>query len=87
MASAPTSAELFATCDYVSMHLPLTPETEGLVNEGILGQAKDGIVVVNTGRGKTVDAEAMVAALESARSPATPPMSGPATRRRTTIRS
>jgi D-3-phosphoglycerate dehydrogenase len=57
--------ELFATCDYVSMHLPLTPETEGLVNREILDGAKDGIVVINTGRGKTVDAEAMVAALES----------------------
>jgi D-3-phosphoglycerate dehydrogenase len=57
--------ELFATCDYVSMHLPLTPETEHLVDDEILGGAKDGIVVVNTGRGKTVDAEAMVRALES----------------------
>jgi D-3-phosphoglycerate dehydrogenase len=57
--------KLFAECDYVSMHLPLTEETEGIVNAEILAGAKDGIVVVNTGRGKTVDADAMVAALES----------------------
>ena len=57
--------DLFATCDYVSLHLPLTPETEGLVNQEILDGAKDGIVVVNTGRGKTVDSAAMIAALES----------------------
>jgi D-3-phosphoglycerate dehydrogenase len=57
--------DLFATCDYVSMHLPLTPETEGLVNQEILDGAKDGIVVVNTGRGKTVDSAAMIAALKS----------------------
>ena len=56
---------LFAECDYVSMHLPLTPETESLVDKAILDGAKDGIVVINTGRGKTVDAESMVAALES----------------------
>jgi phosphoglycerate dehydrogenase-like enzyme len=57
--------ELFSMCDYISMHLPLTPETEGMVNSDVLAGAKDGIVVVNTGRGKTVDAQAMTAALES----------------------
>lgn len=56
---------LFAECDYVSMHLPLTPETDGIVGKAILDSAKNGIVVVNTGRGKTVDAKAMTAALES----------------------
>jgi len=58
-------ADLFAQCDYVSMHLPFTPETDKLVNADILAGAKDGIVVVNSGRGKTVDGPAMVAALES----------------------
>jgi len=57
--------ELFATCDYISMHLPFTPETANLVNAEVLAGAKDGIVVINTGRGKTVDPDAMVAALES----------------------
>ena len=58
-------ADLFARCDYISMHLPLTPETENLVDTAILAAAKPGIVVVNTGRGKTVDAAAMAAALKS----------------------
>lgn len=58
-------ADLFAKCDYISMHLPLTPETENLVDAGILAAAKPGIVIINTGRGKTVDAAAMVAALAS----------------------
>jgi len=58
-------ADLFAQCDYVSMHLPLTPETENLVDAKVLAAAKPGLVVVNTGRGKTVDAAAMTAALES----------------------
>ncbi len=58
-------ADLFAQCDYVSMHLPKTPETVNIVGQEILDGAKDGIVVVNSGRGATVDADAMVAALES----------------------
>jgi len=57
--------KLFAECDYVSMHLPKTPETVNIVGKEILDGAKDGIVVVNSGRGATVDADAMVAALES----------------------
>jgi len=64
-AKVTTLAELFKVSDYVSMHLPLTPETENLVNADILAGAKNGLVVVNTGRGKTVDAKAMAAALQS----------------------
>ncbi len=58
-------SDLFSECHYVSLHLPLTPETEHLVNAQVLDSAQPGIVIVNTGRRKTVDAEAMVAALES----------------------
>ncbi len=58
-------ADLFAQSDYVSLHLPLTPETEGMVNAEILAAAKPGIVIVNTGRGKTIDTAAMIAALQS----------------------
>ena len=51
--------------DYLSMHLPKTPETIDLLNGEMIGKMKDGAVVVNTGRGLTVDAAAMKAALES----------------------
>jgi D-3-phosphoglycerate dehydrogenase len=47
------------------MHLPKTEETTGLLNAAVIAQAKDGVVVINTGRGLTVDAAAMKAALES----------------------
>lgn len=57
--------ELVADADYISMHLPKTPETTGLLNADVLAKAKDGVVVVNTGRGLTVDANDMKAALES----------------------
>ncbi len=57
--------ELLPQVDYLSMHLPKTPETIDLLNADMIAKMKDGAVVVNTGRGATVDADAMVAALES----------------------
>ena len=51
--------------DYISMHTPLTDDTKGMVNADFLARCKDGIYIVNTGRGKCVDEKAMVAALES----------------------
>ncbi len=57
--------EMVAEADYISMHLPLTPETENMINKEIIGLMKNGVVVINTGRGKTVHAEDMVAALDS----------------------
>ena len=61
----PSLEEAVAGVDYVSLHTPLTPETEGMINAGLMEGMKDGVVVVNTGRGKCVNAEDMVAALEN----------------------
>ncbi len=57
--------EMVAQADYVSLHLPLTDETRGMIGAEVIGRMKDGVVVINTGRGLTVDTDAMVAALES----------------------
>lgn len=57
--------ELAAQVDYLSMHVPKTDETMGMINAGIIEKMKDGAVVVNTGRGLTVDAADMKAALEA----------------------
>jgi len=57
--------EAITGADYISLHTPLTPETEGMINAQLIGTMKEGAVVVNTGRGKVVDAPDMVAALES----------------------
>lgn len=54
-----------ADADYISLHLPLTPETEGLFNETLIKACRKSPVVINTGRGPCVDAEAMKKALES----------------------
>ena len=51
--------------DYVSLHTPLTDETRGMISAEVIAAMKDGAAIVNTGRGACVDADAVVAALES----------------------
>lgn len=51
--------------DYVSLHMPLTEETEGIVNRTTLEEFKDGAFLINTSRGKIVVEEDVAAALES----------------------
>ncbi len=50
--------------DYVSLHLPLTDETYGMINKDLLAHCKKKPVIINTGRALCVNAEDMVAALE-----------------------
>ena len=50
-----TLDELFAICDVVSLHCPLTPETKGLVNAGRLKTMKPTAILINTGRGPLID--------------------------------
>ena len=57
--------EVLAASDYLSMHMPLTDDTAGMLGADALAKCKDGVIIVNTGRGKTIDEAAMVAALES----------------------
>ena len=56
---------LFAESDLVSVHVPLTPETRGLVGATLLSAMPKGAVLVNTGRGGVVDEAALLAALDS----------------------
>lgn len=57
--------ELVATCDVVSLHVPLTPETAGLLSAERIAHMKPGAVVLNTARGGVVDQAALTAALQS----------------------
>jgi len=50
--------------DYISMHLPYTPETDKMVNKELISKMTKKPVIINTGRGKCVDENAMVEALE-----------------------
>ena len=55
--------ELWPEADIVSLHCPLTPETAHLINEDTLAQMKNGVMLINTSRGKLVDTEAAISAL------------------------
>ena len=61
----PTLAEAVNGADYISLHTPLTPETRDMINAAVIDVMKDGVIVVNTGRGACVNAEDMTAALVS----------------------
>ncbi len=61
----PTLEALVADADYISMHTPYTPETDCMINAAVIAKMKKGVVIVNTGRGKCVNAADMVAALNS----------------------
>ncbi|MFE1729427.1 NAD(P)-dependent oxidoreductase [Streptomyces bacillaris] len=65
----PTLLELLATSDVVSLHLPLTPETRGLIGRAELALMRPGAILLNTARGGIVDEQALADAL---RDPAHP---------------
>ena len=56
---------VFAQSDVVSLHCPLTPETEGLVNKDRLRWMKDTAFLINTSRGPVVDEQALAEALNA----------------------
>ena len=58
---------LLRTSDVVSLHVPLTPETDGLVSRERLALLADGATLINTARGSIVDEEALVDELVSGR--------------------
>ena len=58
-------AELYRVSDYVTIHVPYTPDTRHTINADTIAQMKDGVRIVNLSRGELVDDEAMMAALES----------------------
>jgi D-3-phosphoglycerate dehydrogenase len=60
-----TDDELFSQSDYLSLHLPLTSETKGMINKNSIARMKDGVVIVNTARGKLVVEEDLAEALKS----------------------
>ena len=57
--------ELLANCDYITIHVPLTPDTRNTINAESIEKMKDGVRVINLARGELVDVEAMAKALES----------------------
>ncbi|BBB47766.1 C-terminal binding protein [Pelolinea submarina] len=60
-----TLEEALSQADVVSIHVPLTKSTKGLLGRAQFAQMKDGAVLVNTARGALIDEDAMLEALDS----------------------
>jgi D-3-phosphoglycerate dehydrogenase len=57
--------EFYSVCDFISIHLPLTPETKGMIDRHAIAKMKDGVILLNTARGKVVVEEDLAEALKS----------------------
>lgn len=61
----PTRDEIYKRADFITVHVPLTPDTRGMFNAETFSKMKDGAVLINNSRGELVDTSAVIAALES----------------------
>lgn len=57
--------ELLARADYISLHMPLTDQTQGMINADSIAKMKDDVIIINTGRGRCVVESDLAAALAS----------------------
>jgi D-3-phosphoglycerate dehydrogenase / 2-oxoglutarate reductase len=57
--------DVYAQADFITIHLPKTPDTEGFLSDAEFGAMRDGVRVLNVARGGLVDEEALARALES----------------------
>ena len=62
---AESSDALYARSDFISIHLPKTPETRGWLDAEALAKCRDGVRIINCARGELVDDDALKAALDS----------------------
>lgn len=62
---ATTYEDIFRTADYITLHVPSTPQTKGLINAESLAMMKEGVKIVNLARADLVDAAALADALAS----------------------
>jgi D-lactate dehydrogenase len=57
--------ELYRESDIISLHCPLTPETQHLINENAFDSMKNGVMVINTSRGKLIHTGSVIKALKA----------------------
>ncbi len=56
--------QIFKESDIITLHCPLTPETKYIINEESIAKMKDGVMIINTSRGKLIDTKALIKALK-----------------------
>ena len=57
--------ELIQASDIISLHCPLVPETEHLIDEKRIADMKDGVMLINTSRGKLIDTKAVIKGIKT----------------------
>lgn len=57
--------DIYANCDYISLHVPSTPETKGMINKETIAKMKDGVRIINLARADLVNADDLKEALAS----------------------
>jgi D-3-phosphoglycerate dehydrogenase len=61
----PSAEELYATCQYVSLHIPATPETKKSINFALLDKMPKKAVLINTARKEVIDEEDLIKLMET----------------------
>ncbi len=56
---------LYSRSDVISLHCPLNPETRYMINSETISTLKDGVMIINTGRGQLIDTKALIQGLKS----------------------
>ena len=62
---ANTYDDIYRDCDYITLHVPATPDTKKMINAETIAKMKDGVRIINLSRADLVDAEAVKAGLAS----------------------
>jgi len=60
-----TLDDMVKEADVISLHTPLTDQTKGIINKDLIAKMKDGVIIINTGRGKCINEEDLAEALKS----------------------
>ncbi len=56
---------LYKNSDIISLHCPLTPQTDHIINSNSISKMKNGVVILNTSRGALIDAEALIEGIKN----------------------
>lgn len=57
--------DLYKQSDIISLHCPLTKETEKIINKSTIEKMKDGVIIINCSRGKLIDTDNLIEQLEN----------------------
>src|ERR1044072_7235972 len=60
-----TLDDIFTKADFITVHVPLTPDTQGLINEKAFAKMKNGVRIINCARGAIVDEQDLAAAIKA----------------------